>query len=204
MTAFFKYGEDAVIFLKKKDKIMKKLIENYGFLERAIYPDLFACLSRSIIAQQISTKAAKTVVKRFDNLLGGVSSPQKTLAIEDEALRSIGLSGRKIAYIKGVAEKTVSGELDKASLSALSDEDLIKKLASLNGVGVWTAEMTLIFCFERLDVFSWGDLVVRNNLVKLYGLPSLDRKSFDLYKKRFSPYGSVASFYLWKYADNEW
>ena len=91
-------------------------------------------------------------------------------------------------------------ELNIAELATLSDAEIIRRLSSLNGVGVWTAEMLLIFSLERPDVVSWGDLAIRRGMMNLYGLDSLTREQFDRYRKRYSPYGSVASLYLWALA----
>ena len=91
-------------------------------------------------------------------------------------------------------------ELNIAELATLPDAEIIRRLSSLNGVGVWTAEMLLIFSLERPDVVSWGDLAIRRGMMNLYGLDSLTREQFERYRKRYSPYGSVASLYLWALA----
>ena len=110
------------------------------------------------------------------------------------------MSMRKTLYIKGVGEAVKQNELNIAELATLPDAEIIRTLSSLNGVGVWTAEMLLIFSLERPDVVSWGDLAIRRGMMNLYGLDKLTRDQFERYRKRYSPYGSVASLYLWALA----
>jgi 3-methyladenine DNA glycosylase/8-oxoguanine DNA glycosylase len=107
------------------------------------------------------------------------------------------MSVRKAEYIKGIAEAAISGEVDFGTLHTLTDEEIIKKLSSLRGVGVWTAEMLLIFSLCRPDVVSYKDLAICRGMMNLYGLKELPIEKFERYKKRYSPYGSVASLYLW-------
>ncbi|EQB90222.1 hypothetical protein M918_01105, partial [Clostridium sp. BL8] len=97
----------------------------------------------------------------------------------------------------GIAEAAISGEVDFSTLHTLTDEEIVKKLSALKGVGVWTAEMLLIFSLCRPDVVSFGDLAIRRGMMNLYGLKELPKEKFERYKKRYSPYGTVASLYLW-------
>jgi 3-methyladenine DNA glycosylase/8-oxoguanine DNA glycosylase len=104
---------------------------------------------------------------------------------------------RKARYIKGIGEAAMSGRLDVLKLRELPDEEVIEKLSSFPGVGVWTAEMLLIFSLCRPDVVSWGDLAIRRGMTNLYGLKALSKTQFDRFRNRYSPCGSVASLYLW-------
>jgi 3-methyladenine DNA glycosylase/8-oxoguanine DNA glycosylase len=104
---------------------------------------------------------------------------------------------RKANYIKGIGEAAVSGELDLAGLRDMTDALVVERLSSLPGIGVWTAEMLLIFSLCRPDVVSWGDLAIRRGMMNLYGQKDLSRAQFDRFRKRYSPCGSVASLYLW-------
>jgi DNA-3-methyladenine glycosylase II len=104
---------------------------------------------------------------------------------------------RKANYIKGIGEAAYRGDLDLLELREMPDEVVIEKLSSLPGIGVWTAEMLLIFSLCRPDVVSWGDLAIRRGMMNLYGLKELSKKQFDRFRKRYSPCGSVASLYLW-------
>jgi DNA-3-methyladenine glycosylase II len=110
---------------------------------------------------------------------------------------------RKSAYISGIAEAVITGKLNLSELYSLSDSEIIERLVLLNGIGKWTAEMLLIFSMERPDVVSWGDLAIQRGMMKLYGLKALTKLQFDKYVKRYSPYGSVASLYLWELSKEE-
>lgn len=192
----FKYGQKEIDYLKKKDKKLGTAIERIGIIEREVIPDLFAALINSIVGQQISAKAAVTVWNRVLQQIGDIT-PEVIYAATPEQIQKCGLSGRKVNYIKGISETVMSGRLDLEKLYRLSDREIIEQLSSLNGIGKWTAEMMLIFSMKRPDVVSWGDLAIQRGMMKLYGLRSLSKDQFDKYAKRYSPYGTVASFYLW-------
>ena len=195
----FTYGEKEIAHLKKKDKKLGLAIESIGPIQRAVNPDLFSSLIHSIVSQQIATKAAATVWTRLQLACGEIT-PAAIDGAEALHIQQCGMSMRKTLYIKGVGEAVKQNELNIAELATLSDEEIIRTLSSLNGVGVWTAEMLLIFSLQRPDVVSWGDLAIRRGMMNLYGLDSLTREQFERYRKRYSPYGSVASLYLWALA----
>ncbi len=192
----FEYGDREIGHLKKKDKRLGAAIDRIGLIKREIIPDPFAALVSSIVGQQISSKAAKTVWDRLSSLLGAIT-PQNIVQAEISSVKSCGMSEKKAGYIRGIAEAALSGEVDFATLQALTDEEIIKRLSSLHGVGVWTAEMLLIFSLCRPDVVSYKDLAICRGMMNLYGIKELSREAFDRYRKRYSPYGSVASLYLW-------
>ena len=195
----FKYGSLEIEHLKKKDKKLALAIDSIGRIEREVMPDLFAALIHSIVGQQIATKAAATVWGRLQLRCGEITP--RTIACADAAeIQQCGLSMRKTLYIKGVGEAALQNDFNIQEFPALTDSEIIERLSSLNGVGVWTAEMLLIFSLERPDVVSWGDLAIRRGMMNLYGLSKLTREQFDRYRKRYSPYGSVASLYLWALA----
>ncbi len=197
---YFQYGQTETAYLKRKDKKLGAAIERIGSIEREVTSDLFSALMESIISQQISTRAAETVTERFYKLLGGTVTPETVLKAGTEAVKGCGLSYRKASYILGSAEAGTGGLVNFSQLSVLPDKDIIKILSSLKGVGAWTAEMLLIFALERPDVVSFGDLGIRRGMMRLYGLDALSREQFEVYRKRYSPYGSVASLYLWALA----
>lgn len=192
----FKYGDTEIDYLKKKDKRLAEAIERIGKIEREVNLDLFTALINSIVSQQISSKAADTVWKRMCQLIG-VILPEKIVETDVEEIQKCGMSFRKASYIKDIAVKVYNEEFVIEELYQLSDEDIIKKLSSLNGIGIWTAEMLMIFSMERPDIVSWGDLAIRRGMCRLYHHKELTKKQFERYKKRYSPYGSVASLYLW-------
>lgn len=192
----FEYGQKEIDYLKSKDKKLGAAIEKIGMIERKVTPDPFEALISSVVGQQISSKAAVTVWNRLVELLGGIT-PESISEADISKIQVCGMSQRKAGYIKGIAEAAISGEVDFNRLYTLTDEEIIKKLSSLYGVGEWTAEMLLIFSLNRTDVVSYKDLAIRRGMMNLYGLKELPKEKFDKYKKRYSPQGSVASLYLW-------
>ena len=193
----FEYGRAEMDHLRREDQRLGAAIDRIGKIERPVNPDLFAALVHSIVAQQISAKAAETVSARLEVLLGRVS-PDRLCAVGQEEVQRCGLSMRKAGYIKGIGEAVAEGRLDLTALAQMNDEDVVRSLSSLPGVGVWTAEMMLIFSLQRPDVVSWGDLAIRRGMMNLYGLEELKRKDFEKFRKRYSPHGTVASLYLWR------
>lgn len=192
----FKYGETEINYLKRKDKKLSAAIDRIGIIEREVTPDLFTALVSSIVSQQISSKAAATVWGRLCNLLGDIN-PKSIMEADVAEIQKCGMSVRKANYIKNIGEKVYSKELNIEEFHNLSDSDIIEKLSAIHGIGIWTAEMLLIFSMERPDVVSWGDLAIRRGMCNLYHHKELTKTQFDRYKKRYSPYGSVASLYLW-------
>ncbi len=192
----FKYGQTEIEYLKRRDKKLGVAIARIGTIDREVTPDLFTALVKSIVAQQISTKAADTVWGRLCDQLPDIT-PCSIAATDVSVIQKCGLSMRKAGYIKGLGDSAICGDLDLLKLKELPDVDIIKKLSSLHGLGVWTAEMLLIFSLCRPDVVSWGDLAIRRGMMNLYGLKSISKEQFDQYRKKYSPYGSVASLYLW-------
>lgn len=195
----FSYSQTELDHLKRKDKRLARIIEQIGPIERAVNPDLFSALIHSIVAQQIATKAATTVWNRLLERCGTLS-PQCLYAMDVAEIQQCGLSMRKARYIHGISRAVAMQELKLDEFPALSDAEIIARLAALEGIGVWTAEMLLIFSLQRPNIVSWGDLAIRRGMMALYGLKRLEKSQFDNYCKRYSPYGSVASLYLWALA----
>ena len=194
---FFKYGESEINYLNNACPKLGEIINRMGFLERNIVPDLFISLISSVVSQQISGKAAETIWRKFITLIGEVL-PENIVKANPLEIQKCGMSHRKVEYIVGIAVAAVDGTIDFKALSKMNDKDVIDKLSSLRGVGVWTAEMLLIFSLQRPDVLSWGDLAIKKGLIKLYGLDSVSKKEFEEYRKLYSPYNTVASLYLWE------
>ncbi|CNE46174.1 putative glycosidase [Yersinia nurmii] len=193
---FFVYGETEIQHLKKRDKKMAAAIERFGMLQRPTNPDLFAGLVQYIVEQQISVKAAQTVNTRLQILAGNIT-PERILLLPDEEIQRCGMTMKKAQYIKGAAESVLVGELDLTNIHSRSDEEIIRTLSGLNGIGIWTAEMLLISSLARPDVVSWGDLAIRRGMMNLYRHKELTKARFERYRKRYSPYGTTASLYLW-------
>lgn len=199
--AIFEYGEKEINYLKSKDKRLAAVIERIGHLDRETDPDLFYALSSSIAAQQVSGKAAETVWRRVTEKTA--ITPESIAALDAVELQSCGLSMRKVQYIKEAAEKILAGELDLDATAKMSDEEVITELVKLRGIGRWTAEMLLIFSLGRPDVLSFGDFAIKKGLKLLYGHKEITKELFEKYRRRYSPFCSVASFYLWAMAGGE-
>ena len=175
--ACFEYGDEALAHLSKRDRKFAALIERMGRLERELTPDLFAALTGGIIAQQISGKAAVTVENRLLDKVKRIT-PESVAALSPEEIQSCGMSMKKARNIRSAAEAVLAGTLP---------------------IGRFP-EMLLIFSLGRQDVLSYGDFGIRQGIMRLYGHKVLPRERFLRYRKRYSPYGSIAAFYLWELA----
>ncbi len=195
----FQYGEREISWLKAKDKRLGAAIDAIGPIEREVNPDLFSALVYSIVGQQISTKAHVTIWGRIIGRLGAVT-PETILALTEQELQAFGISYRKVAYIRNAAGQVQSGGLDLDALSRLPDDEVCRALSSLDGIGVWTAEMLMIFSMQRPDVLSYGDLAIRRGLRMLYHHKEISKERFGVYRRRYSPCATVAGLYLWAIA----
>lgn len=130
----------------------------------------------------------------------GEVTPSVMAGCSDERLQQVGISFRKVSYIKGAARRVLSGELDLEALSRMPDDEVCRALSALPGIGVWTAEMLMTFSMQRLDVLSWGDLAIQRGLRMVYHHRRITPELFAKYRRRYSPYASVASLYLWAVA----
>lgn len=196
---YFAYGERELSYLRQKDKRLGAVIDRIGQIDRAVDPDLFSSVVHHIIGQQISTKAQATIWQRIHDTLGSINA-ETILKAGVPALQALGMTFRKAEYITDFAEKIHTGAFRLDEVARMNDEDAIRALSSLKGIGVWTAEMILLFCLQRPDIFSYDDLAIRRGLCMVYHHREIDRERFERYRRRFSPYGSVASLYLWAVA----
>ncbi len=193
---FFQYGEKEIIYLKQKDKRLAEVIDKIGKIEREVDSDLFSSVVHHIIGQQISTKAQATIWQRMQDNLGVVNA-DTVLAAGINHLQSFGMTFKKAEYITDFAVKVQNGAFDLEGIWDKTDDEAIEELSSLKGIGVWTAEMILLFCMQRPNVFSYGDLAVLRGMRMVYHHRKIDRKLFEKYRRRLSPYCSVASLYFW-------
>lgn len=198
--SFFVYGEKEICFLKAKDKRLGEVIEKVGRIEREVIPDLFSALVHSIVGQQISTKAHSTIWQRMTNELGYPLTPTHIAGLDKETLQTFGITFKKAEYIKAAAKKVVDGDLDIERLRFLSDNEVCKELTKLDGIGVCTADMLLIFSMQRPNILSFSDLAILRGMRMVYHHRHIPKKLFEKYKKRLSPYASVASLYFWAVA----
>lgn len=181
----------------KNDPILKPIIETWGELAWEERSDLFLALIRSISGQQLSVKAAASIFGRLKELLKGEITPQNLLSVSDEKLRSCGISYSKVKYMKGIAIAVLEKQIDLEHIRALSDEDVIAALTKLHGIGRWSAEMFLIFSLRRPDIFSMGDLGLKEAVKRLYGVDRGDLKAIEAIADQWRPYRSYACRYLW-------
>jgi DNA-3-methyladenine glycosylase II len=186
--------------LARRDPVLKRLISLVGPCTLQHNPDGFAVLVRSIVSQQISTKAALSISARLIETLGPPGlTPSAILASSDEKLRSAGLSAAKTRSLKDLAEKVKSGEVPLHQLHDLSDEEVIDRLLPVRGIGRWTAEMFLIFSLGRLDVLPLADHGLRTGMRRHYELPETASKTeFVKLAEPWQPYRSIATWFFWR------
>ena len=196
---YFQYGEKEIKYLSERDSKLKEAIERIGMIKREVNPDVFSAVVFTIIGQQISMAAQRTICNRLIEKVGDVQS-DTILALSDEQLKSVGISFRKASYIKNFAQHVQDGSFDLEALQHMSDEDVVQALSSLKGIGEWTAQMLMIFSLERQNVLSFGDLAIVRGMKNLYQLEEITKDFFEQKQAVYSPYGTVASFYLWELA----
>lgn len=188
------YGTDEMNFLSNCDKKLGKFIAKTGFVERNGFDDIFSGMCYNIINQQLSMKAADRLYEKIGLTVGDIV-PEK---MQNADLLSKYVSRSKAECIALLAEQFICGKLSSEKLSEWSDEDVLKNLTSIRGIGAWTAEMTMIFCLGRRDVLSLSDYGIRKGLSVLHKIDIKDIKSMQKFKKLYSPYGTTASIYLWE------
>lgn len=191
--------------LQRSDPVMRKLIPRVGPFTLRPNRNHFHMLMRSIISQQISTKAAHSIRLRVEALLKPKTPTAKNLAtLSDEALRSGGISPQKLRYLRDLCEHVLEGRLRLRRLANLADEEVISELIQVKGIGRWTAQMFLMFSLGRLDVLPHDDLGIRSAVFRLYKLGELpDRETCLRIAEPWRPYATVASWYCWRSGDLE-
>jgi DNA-3-methyladenine glycosylase II len=214
----------AVNHLKKSDPVMRAIIARLGPCRMQFGPPEFHSLAEAIVYQQLNGKAAETIFKRFAALAGEPLTPEAILKLSDDEMRGAGLSKQKSAYLKDLAAKSASGLVDFARLPALPDAEVVEHLTQVKGIGVWTAQMFLMFTLKRENVLPTGDFGVRMAIYKHYldrprakaakksAVPRKGRKrkiklpspeQMEKIARRWEPYRSVACWYLWKSLDTK-
>jgi DNA-3-methyladenine glycosylase II len=198
----------ATEYLRGQDPVLRDLIDVRGPIDpetdrRGSRPDPYIALSRAIVGQQLSTKAAASIWARFEALFRGPVEPRKVVAAREDRLRSAGLSNSKVAYLKDLARRVHRRELDLDRIGALPDEDVIAELTAIKGIGRWTAEMFLIFHLGRPDVLSAGDLGIRRAVQIAYQLEDLPGPTdLERLAEPWRPQRTLACLYLWRSLDN--
>lgn len=196
--------ETAITHLRAADPVLGELMTRCG--PCTLEPgdtDPFVTLCRAIISQQLSGRAASTITGRLEALFdAGVLTPEGILATSDGTLRGLGLSRQKQASLKDLAGKTRDGSLQLAAFPTLSDEEVTRHLTQVRGIGVWTAEMFLIFSLGRLDVFPVGDLGIRKAIQRVYGYKKMPAVvTMRRHARKWMPYRTIATWYLWESYD---
>ena len=183
-----------VKYLSESDYQLSKLIQVIGDISLRINQNYYESLIKKIIGQQLSVKAARTICERVEAICGSFD-PTLIKSISDIELRKAGVSRAKILYIRDVADKVLTGEIDLKGLDSLSDEEVISTLTKIKGIGKWTAEMFLIFSLGRLNVLSLGDVSIQRAFRWLnYG----KEDKLESYFKKWNPYNTIASLYMWE------
>jgi DNA-3-methyladenine glycosylase II len=189
----------AVRHLKKSDPVLAAIIERVGPYRLTFREPTFETLVRSIAFQQLNGKAAKTIFDRLVAAAGGTLTPESILALSLEQMRAAGLSRQKLSYIRDLAERTLSGEIDFARLPEMSDDDVIGHLTRVKGIGVWSAQMFLMFALRRPNILPTADYGVRSAIKQHYRKRKLpDHKQIVKLARSWHPYCSVACWYLWR------
>jgi len=192
--------------LARRDRVMRRIVAEVGPADlRRGRPARthFAELARAICYQQLAGAAASAIHGRFDALFDGDGpTPEAVLALPVATLRSVGLSGNKTASIRDLAEKVVAGDVELDRVGRLPDDEIVRELTLVRGIGRWTAEMFLMFQLGRLDVWPVDDFGVRKGYGMLYGLTEMPTpKVLETLGEKFRPYRSVAAWYCWRAAD---
>jgi DNA-3-methyladenine glycosylase II len=207
----------AITHLKKCDPVLASIIARVGPFRLDRRPATFEAMARAIVFQQLAGAAARTIYQRLQNaceqasggqdtersLYGGfIITPESVLALTEEQMRACGLSRQKLSYIRDLAQKTISREVDFAALPEMTDADVIEHLTRVKGVGVWSAQMFLIFALGRLDVMPTVDLGINMAICKAYGKRKIPKpKQILKFAEKWKPYRSLACWYLWRSVD---
>lgn len=196
----------AAKYLSEKDAVLAPVIAEVGICTLRPHRNYYQELVESIISQQLSVKAADSILKRFIALFDGkFPSPEQILTKDVESFRSVGFSYAKGRYVLDLAQHVVSGSVKFDHLDNLSNEEIIKELTAVKGIGEWTVHMFLMFCMGRLDVLAYGDLGIKNGIRKLYGFKDAPtpQQIIELAEKNhWHPYESVACWYVWQSLKN--
>ena len=192
--------------LARRDPVIAGLMKRHGpcGLANAQHEDAFTALVHAIISQQLSTKAAATIARRFDALFDGSPTADAVARLDDGQLRAVGLSSQKIKFMRDLSARVADGSLPLDAVNELADEDVIQSLTQVKGIGRWTAEMFLMFRLHRPDVLPVGDLGILKAVQKNYGLRKMPRaERLTKIGEPWRPYRSVACGYLWASLGNK-
>lgn len=198
---------DAQQHLVTHDPVIAELYAKYGDCQIAPHTNYYGQLVSAIIGQQLSEKAGATIYKRFLTLFDNkLPTPEQIIAIDTEAIRGIGCSYNKAAYMKDLAEHIIDGRLDLDHIASLPNDQVVQQLTAVKGIGEWSAHMFMMFSLGRLDILPTGDLGIRKAMMLHYGLtmlPAPAEMTQLAVKNHWPPYQSIASWYMWQSLDNQ-
>ena len=192
---------EAIQYLCAKDKRLAKVIRMLGDMTYELHEDVYAFLVQEIIEQMLTIKAAQAIFNRLKALCSGEVTPERVQALSDEELRGIGTSESKVKYIRGLTEAVLDGSIDLGSLQEMSDDEVLKKLTSLHGIGTWTAKMVLIFVLDRQDVLPYEDVAFLQGYEWMYKTNDRSPAAVKKRCRKWSPYTSIAARYLYDALD---
>lgn len=198
-------AQEAAEYLSQHDPALRPVIETYGLCTIRPHENYYQELVDSIISQQLSIHAARSIEKRFRDLFGGrFPTPEEILTTDIETLRALGFSRAKASYVLDLAQHVLDGRVQFNHLDSLTNDEVIAELTTVKGIGVWTAHMFLMFCMGRTDILPVGDLGIRNGIRKVYGLdtvPTPQQITDIAAHNHWHPYESIASWYVWQALD---
>lgn len=195
--------QDQLATLANKDPDIHKALDTVGYPAERVAPQSFGHIMRVIIGQQVSVKAAAAIAGRVTDLVGEDPAPQDLAKIDDDALRTAGLSRPKIKYVRSLCETVISGVLPIEKLPEMDDEDAISAITAVKGLGVWSAHMYLMFSLGRPDIWPVGDLAVRVGAGRIIGMEDRPtEKEAELIGDRWRPYRSAVALLAWHYYSN--
>lgn len=191
----------AVRSLSRRDPVLRSLIREFGPPSFRPHDDYFRELVEAIVGQQISGRAANSIMRKFMEAIGGIMAPEAIAAVPDELLRGAGISPQKLGYLRSLTEHVLDGRIALDEIAKQPDEVVIAELTAVKGIGLWTAQMFLVFSLGRLDVLPTGDLGVRNGMTVAYELPEppTPKQMQEVAEQnRWAPYRSVGAWYMWR------
>ncbi len=194
------YDAEEMEYISNKHQVMKALVDHYGKLKMGRISDVYMSLILHIISQMLANSVSDVLIKRFINLVGEIT-PENVLDVGVDAIRGCGISRKKAEYILELSANVIEEKYDFSLLDDMNDDEAVKYLMQIKGVGKWTAEMIVEFTMGRLNIFSYDDVALQNGIKKAHGFKTLSKLRFERLRKMYSPYCSVASVYY--YANND-
>lgn len=195
-------SSESIIYLRSKDKRLARVIDAIGSISYVPYSDGYSFLVNTIVGQMLSNKVADKLSERLLQLTNNEITPEQISKLSDEELKSIGISKNKVSYIRALTDAITCDKLSLSALSSLPDKDVIKSLTTIKGIGSWSAKMYLIFVLNRQDILPTEDVAFLQSYSWLYKTDDLSEKAIINKCKKWKPYSSIASRYLYKALDN--